>query len=215
MALSQTEKKNLVFEVCEQVNATSLLEDFLRNPSNPWFGQKLSAALNEKILLKQSTTKNRSNLLLPMSRLVFIFGSYVNSCENESHLSDRIRILDETPGSHYRKKPYVDAHKRARGDKLYFKKLWDSLIDDKGYPSSWKDMFTMHCKLQMESGPYSFGPQFMQDLRNKTTTELLDHQSLRDKVWGDKGLEDARKEDLDSWDWCWAMDPFRWTFLDE
>jgi hypothetical protein len=206
MALSQIEKRDLVSDVCEQSEATSLLESLLQNPRQPEFGQQLSTALNEAILLKQGTTKDRSNLLLSTNKLTLIFASYINSCKNESHLSEMIGILDDSGELQWRRKGFEDAHRRAREDQLHFRKEWDSLIDDKGYPSSWKDVFTKHSESQMENIPPCFDPEFMQNLRIERKRELLRNEILRDRVWGETCLEDASKEDVKSWSQVWGMD---------
>ena len=215
MALSQTEKRNLVSGVCEQSKATSLLEDFLKNPKNPEFGQRLSAALNEAILREQSTTKDRSNLLLSTNKLMFIFASYINSCRNESHMSAMIEILDEPEGwyPYPDRTRYEDVHRKAKEDKLHFKQEWDSLIDDKGYPSSWKDVFTEHSNSHMAGVPPYFDPNFMTDLRERTTTELLQNLNLRDRAWGETSMDDASEEDAKSWMWCWALNLGRWVMF--
>jgi hypothetical protein len=206
MALSQIEKRDLVSDVCEQSEATSILESLLQNPRQPEFGQQLSTALNEAILLKQGTTKDRSNLLLSTNKLTSIFANYINSCKNESHLSEMIGILDDSGELQWRRKGFEDTHRRAREDQLHFRKEWDSLIDDKGYPSSWKDVFTKQSDSHMKSIPPHFDPEFMQNLRIETKRELLRNEILRDRVWGETCLEGASKEDVKSWSQVWGMD---------
>lgn len=205
MALSQTEKENLVSGVCEQSKATSLLEDFLENPKNPEFGRRLSAALNETILREQSKTKDKSNLLLSTNKLMFIFASYINSCKNESHMSAMIKILDESEGRYPDRTSYEDVLHKAEQDKLHFKQEWDSLMNDKGYPSTWKEMFTKYSNSHMAGVPPYFDLNFMADLRTRTTAELLQNLNLRDRAWGETSMDDASKEDANSWIWCWAL----------
>jgi hypothetical protein len=205
MALSQTEKENLVSGVCEQSKAISLLEDFLENPKNPEFGRRLSAALNETILREQSKTKDRSNLLLSTNKLMFIFASYINSCKNESHMSAMIKILDESEGRYPDRTSYEDVLHKAEQDKLHFKQEWDSLMDDKGYPSSWNDVFTKYSNLHMAGVPPCFDLNFMADLPTRTKTELLQNLNLRDRAWGETSMDDASEEEANSWIWCWAL----------
>jgi hypothetical protein len=206
MTLSQLERRNLVSDVCEQSNATSLLEDLLRNPKHPEFGHKLSAALNEAILLKQGTTKDRSNLLLSTNKLTSIFAKYINSCKNESYLSRKIEILDDSGELQRMTQDFKLAHRSARDDQLHFRKEWDSLIDDKGYPSSWKDAFTKQSDSHMKSIPPPFDPEFLQKLRIETMRELRRNEILRDGVWGETCLEGASKEDVKSWEQAWGME---------
>jgi hypothetical protein len=79
MALSETEKKTLVSDICERNGATSLLEDFFKHPRNPDFGKKFPDTLNETILHEQKKIEDRSNLLLSMNRVRFIFASYISN----------------------------------------------------------------------------------------------------------------------------------------
>lgn len=206
MALSEIDKKKLVSGVCERNKATDLLENVFKNPKNPEFGEKLSNALNETILQEQYNTKDRSNLLLPMNRVRFIFASYINSCKNESHMSGAIQTLGQSGGSHSKTQAYEKVQSSAKEDQQHFRLEWESLIDDKGYPPSWKDMFTKHSKLQMESGPPSFDPVFMEGLRHKTLRELMKNIGLRHKTWGEISVEEACRKGVNSWNWLWVLE---------
>jgi hypothetical protein len=206
MALSETEKKKLVSDICEKNGATSLLEEFFKHPEDPEFGKKFSDTLNETILYEQKKTKDRSNLLLCMNRVRFIFASYINCCKNESHMSRAAHDLNKAGGSLSQIQAYQEIQCSAQKDQVQFKNEWDLLIDGKGYPSSWKDMFAEHSKLHMNSGPPSFDLEFMKKLRPKTLWELMQNIWLRETIWGEISLTDAGRKGVNSWDWIWVLE---------
>jgi hypothetical protein len=201
MALSETEKKKLVSDICERNGATSLLEDFFKHTRNPDFGKKFSDTLNETILHEQKKTEDRSNLLLCMNRVRFIFASYINSCKIESLMSQAIHDSNEAGVSHSEIQTYKMIRCSAQEDQQECKHEWDSFIDGKGYPSSWKDMFVEHSKSQRESGWRSFDLGFKEDLHAQILIELIQNIRLRDDIWGERSIADASGKGVNSWDW--------------
>jgi len=204
MAFSQEEKKKLVSHACEENKATDILKDLFKNPKAG--SRDEFDLLNKAILREQGKTKDKSNLLLSTNRVRYLFANYINSCRNADYLSVAIKTFDESEGPHLGRQAYDMVLKKAQDDQLHFKRQLDSLIDDKGYPSSWKDLFTEHSKIQIENGPPCFDRWVVADFRTQAYVDHLRHIRLRDEIWGKNSFEDACEEDAKSWHWWYIYD---------
>jgi hypothetical protein len=207
MAPSGIDKKKLVSDLCNRSKATFLLEEFFKHPKDPAFGKSFAKALNESILKEQHKIKDTKNLLLPMNRVRYIFASYINNCDIERHMSEAIRTLHKSGGSRSTQEAYQKIQGSAQEEQLRFRHEWDSLIDDKGYPSSWKTMFVEHAESLINAGPPSFDPSFLEDLRQKIMGELVVNVRMRYRVWGDISFADDREAGVTSWNYEWALNP--------
>jgi hypothetical protein len=198
MTLSVLEREKLVSGICEEKEATRLLENVFKNPKEPGIAKEFSDALNETILREQKKTGDRTNLLLPINRVRYIFAKYVNSCINESYISDGLLVLKKTGGSDKEIENYEATRSRSQDDQQHFRKEWDSWIDNKGYPSSWKNMFAKHSESQMED---HFDNYFLFNLGSQTLRELIRNIGLRQEIWGEISFD---KDAINSWNYFWA-----------
>ncbi|KAM0714535.1 hypothetical protein Q7P37_009831 [Cladosporium fusiforme] len=205
MASSKSDTEKLVSDVCDRNAATSLLEDFFKHPRETEPGKQFSATVNGAILRNQHALKDTKNLLLPMNRVRYIFASYINSCQIKRHMSEAAKTLEKSRGPNSTRQAYEEVKRNVEEDQKHFKCEWDSLVDGKGYPPSWKAMFVEHAKLQTEDDASSFDPSYLEDLRQGTFRELMANLLLRDEVWGNTGLTYTGHKGVTSWDWEWAL----------
>ena len=168
-----------------------------------------------QILRAQGVAGDQNNLLLSRDRMKFLG----MACGLLSKVYHDLMIKARDASTSVEHQEYLDAAREQKMQMDVHLVEWEATVDQKGYPSSWRNALPRICNNieerdhELWEGGYSLQRKFedtmigLGDAKDKAFEEIREQKQLAEKLWGTTTVGHS-SDDFRSWQMEWAEGSF-------